>query len=1228
MDRRSFLDSLIHFCLTNKLVVVLGLGMVVALGLVTAPFDWDLPALPRNPVPVDAIPDTGDNQQIVFSEWPGRSPQDMEDQVSYPLTVSLLGVPGVRTIRSSSLLGFSSIFVIFEDDVDFYWSRSRILEKLSSLPPGTLPEGVQPILGPDATSLGQVFWYTLEGRDENGDPAPGFGLDELRSIQDWQVRYALSSAEGVSEVSSVGGFVREYQVDVDPDALFAHGVTLEEVYSAVRMSNIDVGARTIEVNNVEYVIRGLGFLKSIQDIEETVIKSRDNVPIFIRNVAHVSEGPALRRGVLDKDGAEAVGGVVVARYGANPLEVIENVKSKIAEISPGLPRKELADGRISRVTVVPFYDRSVLIQETLETLDTALFQQILVTIVVVLVMVMHLRSSILISILLPLTVLSCFVGMKVFGVDANVVALSGIAIAVGTIVDMGIVLCENILRHLRAENQQGTLSYRDALSVVLRAASEVGGAVLTAIATTVISFLPVFTMTGAEGKLFQPLAWTKTLALLTSVLIALALIPPLAHVLFAGRVRNARLRTALLLLVIAAGVAVGLRFSGWIGLGIAAPAVFGLFVTRIPAALRKAILVFTNILVILGVVLLLTRDWEPLSHNAGLVKNLLFVGLMIGGLLLLFRLFLLVYEPLLRIALRHKLMFLAVPTLLILMGATVWLGYDRVFGALPTRVHQTGAAVWARHAFPGLGQEFMPPLDEGSFLWMPSTMPHASLGESLDAMSKQDMAFASIPEIESAVGKIGRVESALDPAPISMVETVIQYRPEYLIDENGDRQRQWRDHIRTPRDIWDEIVAAGAVPGSTSAPFLQPIETRRVMLQSGMRAAMGIKVKGPDLATIEAVCLEMERLLKEVPAVDAATVLADRIVGKPYLEIEIDRKAAGRYGVPIRKVQDVIEVAVGGRPITMTVEGRERYPVRVRYQRELRDSIEALHRIRVPIDGETQIPLEQLAEIRYVRGPQMIRSEDTFLVGYVTFGKRPGFSEVEAVEQCADFLNQRIESGGFELPDSVSYAFAGSYENQVHARKTLYFVLPIALFLIFLILYLHFRSTGSALLVFSGVLVAWSGGFILLWLYGRDGFLDVSLFGTNLRDLFQVHPINLSVAVWVGFLALFGIATDDGVIMSTYLKQTFEREKPGTRDEVREAVVAAGKRRIRPCLMTTATTLLALLPVLTSSGRGSDIMVPMALPAFGGMAIELITLFVVPVLYCQGKEWQVRGASS
>lgn len=1284
----SLVGAIIRFCLLHKVVVAMVLLGVMGWGAMVAPFDLNIKGLPRDPVPVDAIPDIGENQQIVFTKWPGRSPQDVEDQVTYPLTVSLLGLPGVKTVRSYSMFGFSSIYVIFDDSVEFYWSRSRLLEKLASLPEGTLPPNTRPTLGPDATGLGQIFWYTLEGRTPEGDPAGGWDLAELRSIQDWYVRYGLMGVAGISEVASVGGFVKEYQIDVDPDAMHDKGVSLAEVFTAVKQSNIDVGARTIEINRVEYVIRGIGFIKSLADLEKAVIKAVDNIPIRVSDVATVTLGPALRRGVLDKAGAETVGGVAVVRYGDNPLAAIQRIKKKIAEISPGLPSKTLADGTVSKVTIVPFYDRSGLINETLGTLKTALGQEILITIIVLLVTVMHFKSSLLVSALLPLTVLMAFIGMKVFGVDANVVALSGIAIAIGTIVDMGIIICENILTKMdEADPEESTLA------IIYRASTEVGSAVLTAVATTIVSFLPVFTMQAAEGKLFQPLAYTKTFALIASVVIALTVLPPLAHLLFSRAKAKGGRRPGMMqfvmpfLLVVAGGIlAIQVHLFGLILVG------FGLYRFILKWLPRRLMLIMGKVeswIAIVVVTLLLAHSWQPLGVEKGTLSNILFVVLLVGTVLGSFQLFQRYYPAMLRWCLRFKVAFLIIPLLVTLLGAMVWLGVPRLSGWLPAMIQQSSAMVMLSHKFPGLGREFMPPLDEGSFLYMPTTMPHAGLSEVQEVLATQDRAITAIAEVESAVGKLGRAETPLDPAPLSMIETIINYHPEYLLDSQGNRLRfryreDRKDYFRSPAgipvkaadgipylvqgryerdskgylipdntgkpfriwraplnpeinpgreswpgirdadDIWNEIVTAAEIPGVTSAPKLQPIATRIVMLQTGMRAPMGIKIKGPSLAAIEQVGLQVEALVKQVPSVAPLTVLADRVVGKPYLEIIIDREAIARYGIQLGQVQEVIAVAVGGKMITTTVEGRERYPVRVRYLRERRDTIEALEHILVTAPAGEQIPLVQLAQIHYTRGPQMIKSEDTFLTAYVLFDKKKGHAEVDVVEETKHFLEQKIDSGELVLPAGVSYTFAGNYENQIRAQKRLSFILPLALLVIMLILYLQFKSMYTTIMVFSAILVAWSGGFMMIWLYGQDWFLNFSLFGTHMRELFQVHPINLSVAIWVGFLALFGIATDDGVLMATYLDDSRDKFQGTSKLEIREMIVTGAERRIRPALMTSATTILALVPILTSSGRGSDIMVPMAIPSFGGMIIALLTVFVVPVLYCQVEEWHLR----
>ena len=1248
------IDKLLRFCLENKLVVILFTVAMVLWGIAVAPFDWHSDNLPRDPVPVDALPDIGENQQIVFTEWTGRSPQDIEDQITYPLTTALLGLPQVKTLRSYSMFGFSSIYVIFKEDAEFYWSRNRILEKLNSLPPDMLPQGVSPQLGPDATALGQVFWYTLEGYTPEGNPSGGWDLDELRSTQDWHVRYALQSVDGVAEVASIGGFVKEYQVDVDPDALRNYGITLHDVFDAVQASNRDVGARTIEINSVEYVIRGLGRIQSLEDLRRTVITERDYIPITLGQVADIEFGPALRRGALDKAGAEAVGGVVVTRYGENPLAIIKRVKAKIAEISPGLPKKTLEDGAESQIKIIPFYDRTGLIHQTLDTLEDAVRQQILVTVIVVILMVLHLRSAALISSILPLAVLFTFICMKVFKIDANIVALSGIAIAIGTLIDMGVVLVENILKHLDRAKEDS-----NRLEVVYRACSEVGSAIVTAVLTTIISFLPVFTMEAAEGKLFRPLAYTKTFALIGSIVVALIILPSLAHWLIAGRFKANRIQYRLWGGIALAGIIgpIAIRwFPAWLGLIMVGAAVFNILKDHLSPQMKRWSIFSFNSGVALIVALVLANDWKPLGAEDG-TRNALFVILTLGGLLSLFYLFIKFYPVLLSWVLKLKWIFLTLSSAIVLFGFIIWLGFASVFNWTPSWVK--GTKIWSHaiHMFPGLGKEFMPTLDEGSYLFMPTTMPHASIGEVMDVLRKQDMALNALPEIESVVGKLGRVDSPLDPAPVSMIETLITYKTEYIVDDegrlltfaydttkkafkrdtngelipddkNGKPFRQWRDTIQSPDDIWAEIIKATTIPGTTSAPKLQPIAARIVMLQSGMRAPMGLKVYGPNLEIIEKVALQIESLLKQVPSIKAESVLADRIVGKPYLEIDIDRDAIARYGIKISRVQDVIEVAIGGKPITQTIEGRERYPVRIRYQRELRDTIEALENILFAAPNGTQIPLKELASIHYLRGPQVIKAEDTFLVGYVIFDKQPGYAEVEVVKQAQKLLKDKIEAGTLSIPSGISYRFTGNYENQVRAEKKLRIVLPIALFTIWLILYFQFKRFSTTLFVFSGILFAWAGGFIFIWLYGQPWFLNFALFGNNLRDLFQMGNIHLSVAVWVGFLALFGIATDNGVLICTYLQQTFRKQKPQSISEIRNATVVASNRRVRPAIMTSATTILALLPVLTSTGRGSSIMVPMAIPVFGGMLLAILTAFLVPVLYCSLEEFLSRYKSN
>ena len=1168
------LNKIIRYFLENRIITAFLLIAVILGGLATSPFNWHEGLIPRDPISVDAIPDIGDNQQIVATEWMGRSPKDIQEQITYPLTTSLLGIPGVKTIRSTSMFGMSFIYIIFNDDIEFYWSRSRILEKLNSLPAGLLPDGVQPTLGPDATALGQIFWYTLEGRDpKTGKPTGGWDPQELRTIQDYYVRYGLSAADGVSEVASVGGFVKEYQVDLDPDAMRSYGVNIMQVMLAVKNSNIDVGAGTIEVNKAEYLIRGLGYIKTLEDLENAAITSRNGIPIRVKDIAKVTFGPGDRRGGLDKEGVEAVGGVVVARYGSNPMAVINNVKAKIAEMQSGMPEKTLKDGTVSKVTVVPFYDRTQLIRETIGTLEEALTHEVLICIIVVLILVVNLKASAVIASLLPLAVISTFVVMKLVGIEANIVALSGIAIAIGVMVDVAVVMMENVVKKLEVRGERLEVRGKALEQVIFEGVSEVSSAIMTAMATTVVSFIPVFAMQAQEGKMFHPLAFTKTFALLSALLLGFLLLPTLAY------------------------WVLSLRWPRW-------------FINKFVHQHRfstvfglswRYLLIVVIIILSIGV---LADMWLPLGPDNGLLLNILFVAVIIGVILGLLWLLVIFYERILRWCLSHRLLFMSIPLVTLICGVLIW-----------------------RQC----GQEFMPTLDEGSFMLMPTSMPHTGVEENIRYCQILDRRIKAIPEIESVVGKWGRVNSALDPAPIQMYETVINYKPEYELDENGHRKRfkdgyhrLWRPEIQSEDDIWNAITEVTRIPGLTGSPKLQPIATRQVMLSTGLKAPMGLKIYGPDLESIEKAGLQLEQVMRQIPEVNSASVYYDRASGAPYIEIKFDREKLSRYGIQIGDVQSIISTAVGGMSEGNTVEGRERFPIRVRYARELRNEPDVLENILIPAMDGTQIPLGQVADIQFTRGATMINSENTFLVGYITFDKAGSLAEVDVVNEAKRVVDESVKSGKVVLPKGVSYAFTGTYEQQEHAAKRLQIVIPVALMIILLILYFQFRSVTASLIHFSGVFVAFAGGFILMWLYGQPWFMDFSVCGVNMRSLFGMGTINLSVAVWVGFIALFGVATDDGVLMGTYIHQTFLRRQPQTKHDIIEAVVEAGKKRVRPAAMTTATTLIALLPVLSSTGKGADVMVPMSIPTFGGMLIQTMTMFVVPVLQCVWREHALK----
>lgn len=1036
------IKNLIELSIRNRVAVVLIFTLVALLSVFSL-----------STARIDAIPDIGENQQIVFTNWAGRSPKDIEEQITYPLSVLLQGIPGVKNIRGTSAFGFSTIYVIFNDDVDFYWSRSRVLEKLTSAK-NELPDGVNPSMGPDATGLGQVFMYTVENTPGNLDP---LSLEELRTIQDFYVRYLLQSVEGVSEVASVGGFVKEYQIDVDPNKLIAYDIHLTKIITAIQNSNIDVGAEVIEDGEREFIVRGKGFFKSIADIENVVVDVKNKTPIRIKDMASVGTGPAFRRGALDKNGVEAVGGIVTMRFGENPKYVIDKVKEKIETVKSGLPKG---------VRLAPFYDRTEVIERTIGTVYSALAQEILITIVVILLFLLHFRSSILVTLTLPFGVGISFILMKLIGIDSNVMSLSGLVIAIGSMVDMGIIMTENIYSSLATENESSLdeMSAARRVEIIISSAREVGPAILTAVATTIVTFLPVFGLEGSEGKLFGPLAWAKTLAMFGSVVVAIILVPALSVFFLKGKLK-------------------------------------------------------------------------PIEKN--------YVSLKIVN----------AYQPVLSWLLEHRKIFAIFPTLIFLLGFVSYMN---------------------------LGKEFMPSLNEGEILYMPVTTADVGMTKARELLAYTDKELLKHPLVASAVGKLGRAETALDPAPIAMFETVVKLVP----------QDKWPSGVSI-YDIMAELDQKIQVPGLVNA-WLFPIENRIAMISTGIKTQVGVKIFGDNIEQLEKLGKEIGQILEKVDG--ASGVYAQQITGKPYIEFDIDRVAASRYGINTGTINKILQTAVGGMTIGQFYDGRKRYPIRVRYKKELRDRVDELRKVLVPSPLGQHIPLEQLAKIEVVTGPAVIQSEDGMLRSLVLLNVQ-GRDLIGFVEEAKKAVDK-----GVELPKGYSLVWAGQYENQVRSNNRLMLLVPIALLINLMIIYLGLKNLRNAAIVFSAVPIAFAGGLILLWIGG----------------------FNTSVAVWVGFIALFGIAVDDGVVMMTYLQEEFRRLRPTNWSELKEVIVHAGTRRIRPLVMTTTTTVVALLPVMWSTSTGSEVMKPMAIPTLGGMLVELITLFVVPITYSYFEQKKIE----
>jgi Cu(I)/Ag(I) efflux system membrane protein CusA/SilA len=1025
------INRLIELSLRNRFIVV-----ALYLGLAAWGW-WALGA-----TPIDAIPDLSDNQVILFTDWAGHSPQEVEDQVTYPLTVNLQGLSGVRVVRSQSAFGFSMIYVIFEDNVDLYFARARVLERMSLITK-TLPAGVTPTLGPDATGVGHVFWYTVE--------SPTLSLRDLRTLQDWFIRYQLNAVPGVAEVASVGGYVQQYQIDVDPNRLRTYNLPLSAVVAAVRDSNLNVGGNVLESNGAWLIVRGVALIASVDDVKHTVVGASSGVPIYVEQIADVYVGNAFRVASLVKGTKEAVGGVVVARSGVNTKSVIDAVKTRIAQIQPGLP---------AGVTIAPFYDRSTLIAQSVDTLRHALLEEIALVTLAHVIFLMHFRSILIVTIPLPLAVLLSFLGMYYAGISANIMSLAGVAIAIGVLVDAGIVVTENAFRYV----EQRRVDPHDRPRVwqtVLESTRLVGRPVFFSMAIIVLAFVPVFALTGQEGKLFHPLAFTKTFAVLAATAISVTLVPVLCSLLLGGKFHP--------------------------------------------------------------------EDANPVMRG---LRRL--------------------YQPILETALAHRLLTISVAAMLFI-----------------------GALVVART----IGSEFMPPLNEGDLMFMPIADPSISLEENTKIAAKQNAALMSFPEVESVVAKVARADTSTDPAPLNMTETLVHLKP----------RERWRAGMTLDR-LRADMGRAVQMPGVANI-WTMPIINRIDMLTTGVRSEVGVKVFGTDLTTLEHAARRVSDVVRQVPG--ASNVYPEQVTSGQYLNIEVDRAAAARYGIGVGDIQQVIETAIGETTLTTTIEGRRRFPVRVRYSSEYRADPEMLGQVLVASPRGAQIPLSELARIEHVRGPAMISSENGLLLATVLLNVQ-GRDVGGFVEEARARVAKEVS-----LPAGYYVAWSGRWENQEHARQRLQLVLPIVLLVIFVMLYFTYHSVAEAAHVLLSVPFALTGGVYLLWLLGY----------------------NFSVAVWVGFIALFGTAVQTGVVMVIYLEDAVARKRQQmggalTRETLRDAVVEGALLRLRPKVMTVSTVVAGLLPIMWSTRVGSEVMKPLATPVLGGMLSSLLHVLVVtPVIF-------------
>jgi Cu(I)/Ag(I) efflux system membrane protein CusA/SilA len=1025
------INRFIDLALRNRFIVI-----ALYLGLA----GWGWWALTATPI--DAIPDLSDNQVIVFTDWPGQSPQEVEDQITYPLTTNLQGLAGVRVVRSQSAFGFSMIYVVFEDDVDLYFARTRVLERMS-LVARSLPAGVTPTLGPDATGVGHVFWYTVE--------SPTHSLRELRTLQDWFIRYQLNAVPGVAEVASVGGHVQQYQIDVDPNRLRTYNLPLSEVVAAVRDSNLNVGGNVLEASGAWLIVRGVGLIESVDDVKRIAVGASNGVPVYVDQIADVQVGNAFRVASLVKGTKEAVGGVVVARTGVNTKEVIDAVKARIAQITPGLPEG---------VRIVPFYDRSDLIEQAVHTLRIALLEEIGLVTLAHIVFLMHFRSILIVTIPLPLAVLMSFLGMYYAGISSNIMSLAGIAIAIGVLVDAGIVVTENAFRYVEQRGVDPG-DRRRVWETVRESTRLVGRPVFFSMAIILLAFIPVFALTGQEGKLFRPLAFTKTFAVLAATVIAVTLVPVLCTLLLGGKFHP--------------------------------------------------------------------EEANPVMR--GLRR---------------------IYEPALRTALAHRVVTIAAAAVLF-----------------------AGALLVARD----IGSEFMPALNEGDLMFMPIADPSISLEENTEIAARQNAALMKFPEVEYVVAKVARADTSTDPAPLNMTETIVHLKP----------RDQWRDGMTLDR-LRAEMGRAVQLPGVSNI-WTMPIINRIDMLTTGIRSEVGVKILGTDLAVVEKLARKVADVVRQVAG--ASNVYPEQVTSGQYLNIEVDRAAAARYGIGVGNIQQVIETAIGETTLTMTIEGRQRFPVRVRYAPQYRADPQALGSVLVTSSSGAHVPLGELARIEHARGPAMIASENGLLLATVLLNVQ-GRDVGGFVEEARATVARDVA-----LPAGYYVGWSGRWENQDRARARLQIVLPVVLLVIFVLLYITYHSVLEAAHVLLAVPFALTGGVYLLWLLGY----------------------NFSVAVWVGFIALFGTAVQTGVVMVIYLEEAVERKRQQlggtlTRAALRDAVMEGALLRLRPKVMTVSTVIAGLLPIMWSTRAGAEVMKPLAAPVLGGMVSSLLhVLIVTPVIF-------------